>query len=123
MKIDFTSVVEFIKVDDDPSEEERLSGPEYRETSEDGFLVAVYNEPEDTIYVMGVLSSKKGFMREALCRACKRFGTDLVEFANVLDPALVSRLRNIVKSRVFFYPDGSETYNVRVRWVCENEEK
>ena len=59
-----------------------------------GLIVGCYSGKYNKIFVWAIISFKKGFMKKAMNKICKKFNTQNVIFINVISIDLVKKLRN-----------------------------
>jgi len=62
--------------------------------NEKGYIAGFYEPELNKIFVLGIISKRKGFMKEIITELCQRFNTQKVVFTNVLSTALIDKLKN-----------------------------
>lgn len=84
------------------------------------WIAGFYDKKEKKIYILGIWSKRKGFMKENITKLCKKYKTNNVEFAHVISFQLLQKLKN-AKPKIFETELGI-IINLEVIWEVDQDE-
>lgn len=86
--------------------------------NEKGYIAGFFEPELNKIFVLGIISKQKGFMKETITELCQRFNTQKVVFTNVLSTALIDKLKNA--RPIPAATEAGTVLNLEVEWEGYN---